>query len=133
MRLEMWRWSGRGTVWGWGKRLGVIIAFLGIAAMAYGEPLGEVDNEKDLRALIQDVQANLRRLDRTSPREATEARREIANGARDLAAERAAMRRSGLPLTRADLKDMPPPEQDAAPIIRQLVRVLKAQPLDEQL
>jgi hypothetical protein len=113
---------------------GVFVALTVIvrAATAHGEPAGGVDSEQEIRALIKDVRGYLRRLDRTSPRETAEARREIANGARDLAAERVAMRKAGLPLTRVELKEpVPPPEQDAAPIYRQLVRVLKAQPLDE--
>jgi hypothetical protein len=118
----------------WQKLLGLLVTFMAVAAMARGEATAKVDTEKELRALIRDVRGYLRRLDRISPREGAEARREIANGARDLAAERTAMRRAGLPLTRAELKETaPPPEQDAAPFYRQLVRVLEAQPLDPQL
>lgn len=119
----------------WRVILGLGSACVALAGMVRVGRAETVDaTDKELRALVQDVRGYLRRLDRTRPREAAEAQREIANGARNLAAERAAWRRAGLPLTRAELK-MPalPPEQDAAPIYREFVRLLQAQPLDPQL
>lgn len=56
----------------------------------------------------------------------------IETGTRDLARQRAAAQREGIPLTPKEFqRPSPPPELDAAPIYEQLTRLLKEKPLDE--
>jgi hypothetical protein len=118
----------------WRTLLAVLIPFVGIATRARAEPTGAAVPEKEIRALIQDVRGYLRRLDRVRPRAAAEARREIANGPRNLAAELAAMRKAGLPLTPAEVREPALPlDQDSAPLYRRLIPLLKQRPLDPQL
>jgi hypothetical protein len=58
----------------------------------------------------------------------------IETGPRDLARQRAAARREGIPLTPREFqRPSPPPELDAAPIYAQLTRLLKEKPLDSKL
>jgi hypothetical protein len=58
----------------------------------------------------------------------------IETGTRDLARQRAAARREGIPLTLREFqRASPPPELDAAPIYIQLTRLLKQSPLDKGL
>jgi hypothetical protein len=58
----------------------------------------------------------------------------IETGTSDLARQRAAARREGIPLTPREIqRPSPPPALDAAPIYEQLTRLLKEKPLDEKL
>jgi hypothetical protein len=58
----------------------------------------------------------------------------IETGTRDLARQRAAARREGIPLTPKEFQHpSPPPDQDAAPIYEHLTRLLKEKPLDAKL
>lgn len=57
---------------------------------------------------------------------------DVATGPQDLARQKAAARREGIPLTPAELRlPSPPPDQDAAPIWERLTRLLREKPLDD--
>jgi hypothetical protein len=80
-----------------------------------------------------DIPAFLRRLERSRAPGARLLRRQIANGPRDLARQRAAARREGIPLSPRDLRQSTlPADQNAALIYRRLARLLKDKPLDPQ-
>lgn len=119
--------------WRWWVGLGVLA--VAVVAVRRRAAANEEDPAaQDLRAVIRDARGYLRRLHWISPRVAAEARREIANGERNLAAERAAWWQLGLPVTMDEVRDpMPPPHQDAAPLYRELMQVLNERPLASQL
>src|SRR5437588_12099256 len=63
--------------------------------------------------------------------EAEQYAREIEDGPRALALQRAAARREGIPLSPKELQaPLQPPEQNAATIYIRLTRLLKEKPLD---
>src|SRR5438128_1137156 len=72
------------------------------------------------------------RLNRSHHPEALRIKKELANGAAALAAERAAAKREGIPVSPADLQKPPiPAARNAAPLYRQLGALLKARPLSK--
>lgn len=79
----------------------------------------------------RDALGSMRRLERSPTPQARAIARQIANGPRDLALQRAAARREGLPLTPVELEAGAPPDSlNAAPVYTRLMRILKARPLD---
>jgi hypothetical protein len=90
------------------------------------EPLPKLD--------AYDVPAFLRGLERSRAPGARLLRRQIRNGPRDLARQRAAARREGVSLSPMGLRQPPlPAGQNAAPVYRRLVRLLKEKPLDQEV
>jgi hypothetical protein len=78
-----------------------------------------------------DPLASLRLLQHSPTPAARAIARQITKGPRALAAERAAARRAGMPLTPAQLEEGALPKAlNAAPVYERLARVLKATPLD---
>jgi hypothetical protein len=76
--------------------------------------------------------AYIRYLQRSREPDVERIRQQIARGPQDLARERAAARREGIPATPAALlPPAPPAELNAAPLYEKLVRLLKEKPLDE--
>lgn len=60
--------------------------------------------------------------------------KKVETGAKDLARQRAAARRAGIPVTAEELpRRLVPPDQNAAPIYVQLARLLEEKPLDPEL
>jgi len=79
----------------------------------------------------KDLLGGIRRLQRSHDPEAQAIVRQIENGSRELAFQRAAARREGIPLTPAELQPPPPPSTlDAAPVYARLMHILREKPLD---
>jgi hypothetical protein len=83
--------------------------------------------------LPRDTREFVRQFGKLLKGQADEVLRQIERGPRDLAAQRAAARREGIPLKPVDLQaPLPPADRNAAPIYVQLMRLLQEKPLDAE-
>src|SRR5438876_10111450 len=79
----------------------------------------------------KDIHGYVTRLNRSDHPEAKRIRQELANGAANLAKQRALARAEGIPLTPAELKrPKVPPAQNAGHLYQQLDQLLKANPIN---
>lgn len=120
------------------RRCGAVM-FLVAAALAFGGPVAAKPARKPPKKLTAREQAALEDalfkllagMLQIGAGASDENLHLIETGTRDLARQRAAARREGIPLTPKEFqRPSPPPDQDAAPIYEQLTRLLKEKPLD---
>jgi hypothetical protein len=94
-----------------------------LALLGSAEPLGKLDPH--------DLLGYIHRLQHSTAPEARAIVLQIENGPHELALQRAAARREGIPLTPAQLQEAtPPPALNAAPVYEQLMRLQRDKPTD---
>jgi hypothetical protein len=104
----------------------LLLILTAAAAISVGMPRPEA-----AAPLSHDTHEFLRKFGKLSKRQVEELTAQIEQGPRDLAAQRAAARREGIPLKPSELQaPLPPTDRNAAPVYRQLAELLQEKPLD---
>src|SRR5262245_9754463 len=93
----------------------------------------ELPRTEAASTLPRDTQAFVRQFGKLYGAQLDQLVRQIENGPKDLAAQRAAARREGIPLKPSELQaPLPAADRNAAPLYLQLTRLLQEKPLDAE-